>query len=61
MVSYALKILSEILTVRLQFKVLSNFLWPFKLKAPLGGLKKKRRNHDVEGDDTVNRKSYITV
>ncbi|KEH44141.1 hypothetical protein MTR_1g108785 [Medicago truncatula] len=41
--------------------VLSNFLWPFKLKAPLGGLKKKRRNHDVEGDDTVNRKSYITV
>ncbi|KAK5833995.1 hypothetical protein PVK06_017863 [Gossypium arboreum] len=33
------------------FKEANNFFWPFKLKAPLGGLKKKR-NHYVEGGDT---------
>ncbi|KAG6606666.1 60S ribosomal protein L7-3, partial [Cucurbita argyrosperma subsp. sororia] len=36
----------------------NNFLWPFKLKAPLGGLKKKR-NHYVEGGDAGNRENYI--
>ncbi|KAK3009195.1 hypothetical protein RJ639_014376 [Escallonia herrerae] len=36
----------------------NNFLWPFKLKAPLGGLKKKR-NHYVEGGDAGNREDYI--
>jgi large subunit ribosomal protein L7e len=33
-------------------------LWPFQLKAPLGGLKKKR-NHYVEGGDAGNRENYI--
>ncbi|CDP11058.1 unnamed protein product [Coffea canephora] len=37
----------EILTVGPHFKEANNFLWPFKLKAPLSGLKKKR-NHYVE-------------
>ncbi|KAJ0075528.1 hypothetical protein Patl1_34908 [Pistacia atlantica] len=40
------------------FKEANNFLWPFKLKAPLGGLKKKR-NHYVEGGDAGNRENFI--
>ncbi|KAK9097784.1 hypothetical protein Syun_024829 [Stephania yunnanensis] len=48
----------EILTVGPHFKEANNFLWPFKLKAPLGGLKKKR-NHYVEGGDAGNREDYI--
>ncbi|XP_037442056.1 60S ribosomal protein L7-3-like [Triticum dicoccoides] len=48
----------EILTVGLHFKEANNYLWPFKLKAPLGGLKKKR-NHYVEGGDAGNRENYI--
>ncbi|OVA07522.1 Ribosomal protein L30 [Macleaya cordata] len=48
----------EILTVGPHFKQANNFLWPFKLKAPLGGLKKKR-NHYVEGGDAGNREDYI--
>ncbi|KAK9097474.1 hypothetical protein Sjap_022971 [Stephania japonica] len=36
----------EILTVGPHFKEANNFLWPFKLKAPLGGLKKKRNHND---------------
>ncbi|CAO2041360.1 unnamed protein product [Urochloa humidicola] len=48
----------EIITVGPHFKEANNFLWPFKLKAPLGGLKKKR-NHYVEGGDAGNRENYI--
>ncbi|CAK9146076.1 unnamed protein product [Ilex paraguariensis] len=48
----------EILTVGPRFKEANNFLWPFQLKAPLGGLKKKR-NHYVEGGDAGNREDYI--
>ncbi|KAL6659105.1 hypothetical protein ACP70R_003145 [Stipagrostis hirtigluma subsp. patula] len=48
----------EIMTVGPHFKEANNFLWPFKLKAPLGGLKKKR-NHYVEGGDAGNRETYI--
>ncbi|RWW52184.1 hypothetical protein BHE74_00041406 [Ensete ventricosum] len=48
----------EIMTVGPHFKEANNFLWPFKLKAPLGGLKKKRR-HYVEGGDAGNREDYI--
>ncbi|KAL9255935.1 Large ribosomal subunit protein uL30y-like protein [Drosera capensis] len=48
----------EILTVGPHFKEANNFLWPFKLKAPLGGLKKKR-NHYVEGGDAGNRENFI--
>ncbi|KAM2917221.1 hypothetical protein FF1_046048 [Malus domestica] len=51
-------LIHEILTVGPQFKEANNFLWPFKLKAPLGGLKKKR-NHYVEGGDAGNRENYI--
>ena len=51
-------LIHEIMTVILHFKKANNFLWPFKLKAPLGGLKKKRK-HYVEGGDAGNRKNYI--
>ncbi|CAM0877006.1 unnamed protein product [Alopecurus aequalis] len=50
----------EILSVGPHFKEANNFLWPFKLKAPLGGLKKKR-NHYVEGGDAGNRENYINA
>ncbi|XP_028752474.1 60S ribosomal protein L7-2-like [Neltuma alba] len=51
-------LINEIITVGPHFKEANNFLWPFKLKAPLGGLKKKR-NHYVEGGDAGNRENYI--
>ncbi|KAL5550727.1 hypothetical protein UlMin_000903 [Ulmus minor] len=51
-------LIHEIVTVGPHFKEANNFLWPFKLKAPLGGLKKKR-NHYVEGGDAGNRENYI--
>ncbi|KAK4483757.1 hypothetical protein RD792_010959 [Penstemon davidsonii] len=51
-------LIHEILTVGPYFKEANNFLWPFQLKAPLGGLKKKR-NHYVEGGDAGNREDYI--
>jgi len=51
-------LIHEILTVGPHFKEANNFLWPFKLKAPLGGLKKKR-NHYVEGGDAGNREAFI--
>ncbi|KAG5537564.1 hypothetical protein RHGRI_024876 [Rhododendron griersonianum] len=51
-------LIHEILSVGPHFKEANNFLWPFKLKAPLGGLKKKR-NHYVEGGDAGNREDYI--
>ncbi|KAK8967578.1 60S ribosomal protein L7-2 [Platanthera guangdongensis] len=51
-------LIHEIFTVGSHFREANNFLWPFKLKAPLGGLKKKR-NHYVEGGDAGNRENYI--
>ncbi|VFQ84500.1 unnamed protein product [Cuscuta campestris] len=50
----------EIITVGPHFKEANNFLWPFQLKAPVGGLKKKR-NHYVEGGDAGNREDYINA
>ncbi|KAL2534491.1 60S ribosomal protein L7-2 [Abeliophyllum distichum] len=51
-------LIHEIMTVGPHYKEANNFLWPFQLKAPLGGLKKKR-NHYVEGGDAGNREDYI--
>ncbi|KAL1353771.1 hypothetical protein HN51_042451 [Arachis hypogaea] len=51
-------LIHEIMTVGPHFREANNYLWPFKLKAPLGGLKKKR-NHYVEGGDAGNREAYI--
>ncbi|CAM6126489.1 unnamed protein product [Calypogeia fissa] len=47
-------LIHEIYTVGPHFKEANNFLWPFKLSAPLGGLKKKR-NHYIEHGDAGNR------
>ena len=52
-------LIHEIMTVGPHFKEANNFLWPFKLKAPFGGLKKKR-NHYVERGDAGNRENYIS-
>jgi large subunit ribosomal protein L7e len=51
-------LIHEIMTVGPHFKEANNFLWPFQLKAPLGGMKKKR-NHYVEGGDAGNRENFI--
>eukprot|EP00249_Psilotum_nudum_P000470 c12182_g1_i1 orf=107-847(+) len=50
----------EIYTVGPHFKEANNFLWPFKLSAPLGGLKKKR-NHYIEAGDAGNREDKINA
>merc|ERR1711872_502845 len=43
-------LIHEIYTVGPNFKKANNFLWPFKLSNPLGGMRKKT-NHFVEGGD----------
>eukprot|EP00210_Caulerpa_lentillifera_P003167 g3026.t1 len=48
----------EIVTVGEHFKDANNFLWPFKLKSPKNGLKKKRK-HFVEGGQSGNREDLI--
>merc|ERR1711976_768074 len=48
----------EIYTVGPNFKAVNNFLWPFKLSNPTGGLKQKRR-HFIEGGDYGNREEHI--
>merc|ERR1719311_949892 len=48
----------EIYTVGPNFKSASNFLWPFKLNSPRGGLVKKG-NHFTEGGDFGNREDEI--
>lgn len=51
-------LIHEIMTVGPHFKEANNFLWPFKLSAPSGGLEKKR-NHYVEGGDAGNREDHM--
>jgi len=50
----------EIYTCGEHFKEANNFLWPFKLSAPLGGFTKKRI-HFAEGGDAGNREEYINA
>ncbi|KAL0927326.1 hypothetical protein M5K25_001489 [Dendrobium thyrsiflorum] len=51
-------LIHEIFTMGPYLKKANNFLWPFKLKASLGGLKKNRK-HYVEGGDAGNRENHI--
>merc|ERR1711894_315460 len=51
-------LIHEIYTVGPNFKKANNFLWPFKLSNPLGGMRKKT-NHFVEGGDHGNREDFI--
>ncbi|XP_063779991.1 large ribosomal subunit protein uL30 [Pseudophryne corroboree] len=51
-------LIHEIYTVGKNFKSANNFLWPFKLSSPRGGMKKKT-THFVEGGDAGNREDQI--
>ncbi|KAK1332085.1 hypothetical protein QTO34_007771 [Cnephaeus nilssonii] len=51
-------LIHEIYTVGKHFKEVNNFLWPFKLSSPRGGMKKKT-THFVEGGDAGNREDQI--
>merc|ERR1719443_583931 len=51
-------LIHEIYTVGPNFKKANNFLWPFKLSNPLGGMRNKT-NHFVEGGDHGNREDLI--
>ena len=51
-------LIHEIYTVGKCFKEANNFLWPFKLSSPWGGMKKKT-THFVEGGDAGNREDQI--
>eukprot|EP01100_Stratorugosa_tubuloviscum_P007645 TRINITY_DN315_c0_g1_i1.p1 TRINITY_DN315_c0_g1~~TRINITY_DN315_c0_g1_i1.p1 ORF type:complete len:257 (-),score=123.10 TRINITY_DN315_c0_g1_i1:110-880(-) len=53
-------LIHEIYTTGKHFKFASNFLWPFKLNSPRGGLKKKSR-HYLEGGDAGNRETKINT
>lgn len=53
-------LIHEIYTVGPHFKEANNFLWPFKLSAPLGGLEKKR-NHYIEHGDAGNREDKLNA
>ncbi|EHB17247.1 60S ribosomal protein L7 [Heterocephalus glaber] len=53
------ELIREIYTVGKCFKEVNNFLWPFKLSSPRGGMKKKT-THFVEGGDAENRKTSST-
>ncbi|XP_041720823.1 60S ribosomal protein L7-like [Coregonus clupeaformis] len=50
-------LIHEIYTVGNNFKPANNFLWPFKLSTPRGGMNKKT-THFVEGGDAGNRESF---
>ncbi|ELW69826.1 60S ribosomal protein L7 [Tupaia chinensis] len=51
-------LIHEIFTVGKHFKDTNNFLWPFKLSSPRGGMKKKT-THFVESGDAGNREDQI--
>ena len=51
-------LIHHIFTVGEHFKKANNFLWPFKLSCPNGGMRKKT-NHFVEGGDHGNREDFI--
>uniref|UniRef100_A0A8C2H4Q8 Large ribosomal subunit protein uL30 n=1 Tax=Cyprinus carpio TaxID=7962 RepID=A0A8C2H4Q8_CYPCA len=51
-------LIHEIYTVGKNFKCANNFLWPFKLSSPRGGMNKKT-THFVEGGDAGNREDQI--
>lgn len=51
-------IIHEIVTVGSSFKQVNNFLWPFKLNSPRGGILKRR--HFNEGGDYGNREEKIS-
>jgi len=53
-------VIHQIYTVGPAFKECNNFLWPFQLSNPNGGLTKKRV-HYIEGGDAGNREENINA
>ena len=53
-------LINEIETVGPNFKKANNFLWPFKLNSPKGGLRQKRTPY-LNGGDHGNRGAYINA
>jgi large subunit ribosomal protein L7e len=51
-------LIHEIYTVGPHFREASRFLWPFKLRNPTGGWKRKSQ-HFIEGGDAGNREKFI--
>ena len=51
-------LIHKIYTVRIYFKEANNFLWPFKLSSPWGGIKKKTTRL-AKGGDAHNREDQI--
>ena len=51
-------LIHEIYTVGPNFKQANNFLWPFRLSSPKGGIDKKRL-HFIEGGQAGNREHLI--
>ncbi|GBG75921.1 hypothetical protein CBR_g21163 [Chara braunii] len=51
-------LIHEIYIAGPHFKEANNFLWPFKINCPVGGLKKKRL-HCIEGGDAGDRETKI--
>ncbi|XP_060729295.1 60S ribosomal protein L7 [Tachysurus vachellii] len=51
-------LIHTIYTVGRNFKAANNFMWPFKLSSPRGGMNKKT-THFVEGGDAGNREDQI--
>jgi len=52
-------IIHEISTCGPHFKEANNFLWPFKLSAPLGGFTRFKKIHFSQGGDHGNREEHI--
>ena len=53
-------LINEVATVGPNFKKANNFLWPFKLNSPRGGLKQKRTPY-LNGGDHGPRAEYINT
>lgn len=54
-------VIHEIVTVGPNFKVASNFLWPFKLSSPKGGFRGKMLNHFNEDGACGQQQEKINV
>jgi large subunit ribosomal protein L7e len=51
-------VIHELITLGPNFKIVNNFLWPFKLTSPNGGFRNKRHPFH-KGGDWGNREEYI--
>lgn len=52
-------LIHELATCGPKFKLVNNFLWPFKLSNPTGGWSAKKTRHFVEGGDAGDREEKI--